>query len=196
MNYPVKNISGQKFNRWTVLGRAPNNKDSDAMWFCNCDCGTSNRIVRGVVLRNGESKSCGCYQRECAQKLNQLPTGEGAFNQMMNGYKQMAKARGLPFEITKEEFKALTKRNCHYCGVAPSQVYRRKFGTTYTYNGVDRVDSSQGYKVSNCVPCCGVHNLMKLDMTVEQFIAACQSVVDYQEQLKMNLSEVAMTKTL
>lgn len=181
MNFPVRDLSGQKFNRWTVIERAPNNKDSDAMWFCRCECGQE-RKVKGGFLRSGESQSCGCYQRECASRIKRLPTGQGAFNQLLNAYRQQAKARGLPFELTKDEFQALTKDNCNYCGKLPSQILSRADGNgTYTYNGVDRINSDLGYTKDNCVPCCGVHNLMKLDMTVEQFIAACQSVINYQK---------------
>ena len=32
-------ITNQKFNRWTVLSRADNNKRGEAMWLCRCDCG-------------------------------------------------------------------------------------------------------------------------------------------------------------
>lgn len=178
MNYPVKDIGNTKFNRWLVLSRAPNNKDNDAMWFCRCDCGTE-RIVRGVVLRNGESRSCGCYQRECAQNLKALPYGEGSFRQIFNTYKQLAKARELCFELTREEFRKLTKGNCHYCGIEPRQVLQRHCSTPYTYNGVDRLDSDIGYTTKNCVPACGTHNLMKLDMSVNEFLEACRSVVRF-----------------
>lgn len=30
---------GEKVNMLTVLRRAPNNKEGDAMWVCRCDCG-------------------------------------------------------------------------------------------------------------------------------------------------------------
>ncbi len=34
-------------------------------WLCRCECGTE-RLVRPYRLRNGESRSCGCLQREIA----------------------------------------------------------------------------------------------------------------------------------
>ncbi len=37
-------------------------------------------------------------------------------------------------------------------------------------SGIDRVDNSVGYEVDNCVPCCGVCNRMKRDLTKDQFI--------------------------
>jgi len=178
MNFPVKDLSGQRFDRWLVLGRAPNNKDNDSMWFCRCNCGTE-RIVRGVTLRNSESRSCGCYQKECAKALKVLPDGEGSFRQLYRTYKNWAKVDCREFNMSPEEFRELTQGNCFYCGIAPSQVIQRKFGTPYVYNGVDRLDSKLGYTKHNCVPCCGTHNKMKLDMSVAEFLEACRSVVRF-----------------
>lgn len=60
-------ITGQKFGRWTVIKRVPNLKSRDAKFLCKCDCGTE-REVLGKNLRNGRSKSCGCYKNEVDTK--------------------------------------------------------------------------------------------------------------------------------
>ena len=177
-NNHVPDLSGKKFYRWTVLFRAPNNKDSDAMWVCSCECGSGQRTVAGCHLRSGASKSCGCYQRECAGKLNALPEGEGSLRQLFRTYKwQATNNKQVSFEISENEFRELTKGNCYYCGAAPAQILQRSFGTPYTYNGVDRLDSAKGYTKENCVSCCGTHNLMKLDMSIDEFLEACRAVV-------------------
>lgn len=62
-------LTGQKFNRLTVLGRDFDKKDKSrqAQQKCKCDCG--NEIsVRGQCLRNGNTQSCGCYGKEQRQK--------------------------------------------------------------------------------------------------------------------------------
>ena len=51
-------ITGQRFGRWLVLGRAPNRKRT-TRWFCLCDCGIQRAVV-ATNLRNGTSRSCGC----------------------------------------------------------------------------------------------------------------------------------------
>lgn len=51
-------ITGQRFGRWSVIGRA-----AGSVWFCRCDCGTE-RAVTGSSLKLGTSTSCGCYSRE------------------------------------------------------------------------------------------------------------------------------------
>ncbi len=57
--------TGQRFGRWTVLGRAANTRDGDPRWwwYCRCACGTE-RAVRGTNLRRGVTRSCGCLDRE------------------------------------------------------------------------------------------------------------------------------------
>lgn len=52
---------GQRYERLTVTGRAPNKSSSDtnARWHCRCDCGRMT-IAYGQDLQRGKVKSCGC----------------------------------------------------------------------------------------------------------------------------------------
>ena len=56
--------TGKVYGRLTVLFRAKNN-GTKVMWHCRCECGKE-LDVHGVSLRNGNTKSCGCLQREKA----------------------------------------------------------------------------------------------------------------------------------
>jgi len=101
-----------------------------------------------------------------------LATGEAQLNTLYGHYKYSAKKRGHSFELTKEEFRLITKQSCFYCGLEPLQVRRGTLKqTTYIYNGIDRRDPIQGYLVNNCVPCCGFCNYMKGNLPAEQFDA-------------------------
>ncbi len=62
----AKDLTGKKFNRWTVLGRAGSNHKGLALWLCKCECGVE-RVVRGSDLRNGSSQSCGCLNIEASK---------------------------------------------------------------------------------------------------------------------------------
>ena len=67
---PAIDITGKKFNHWTVIKRAPNNKRGDAMWLCECDCDAhTQQIVKGSSLRSGHSKSCGCLKKQTAAEI-------------------------------------------------------------------------------------------------------------------------------
>ena len=65
----LKNEIGNVYGYLTVIERAPNNKDGRAMWKCRCKCGNE-VIVMGKHLRSGNTKSCGCYQKERATESN------------------------------------------------------------------------------------------------------------------------------
>lgn len=51
------------FGRWTVIKQVENKKSRDIKFLCRCECGTE-REVLGKNLKNGRSKSCGCYKKE------------------------------------------------------------------------------------------------------------------------------------
>lgn len=60
-------ISGMRYGRLTVIERAEDYVSSQGnkctQWLCRCDCGNT-KVVQGGSLRKGETKSCGCLNRE------------------------------------------------------------------------------------------------------------------------------------
>jgi len=62
------NMIDKTFNRWTIL-EFVEIRNSRAFWLARCKCGTE-RIVNGKDVRNGKSKSCGCYNIEQINKRN------------------------------------------------------------------------------------------------------------------------------
>lgn len=52
---------GKKFNFLSV--KKFSHIDKEAYWICECICGTI-KIIRGVQLRNGKTKSCGCLRKQ------------------------------------------------------------------------------------------------------------------------------------
>ena len=56
------NETGNKYGFLTVIERDGSNPQGKAVWLCQCDCGNLVQAT-GISLRNGTTKSCGCYQR-------------------------------------------------------------------------------------------------------------------------------------
>jgi len=54
------NEIGKKHNRLTVLSLYGRNKSGNVIWKCLCDCGNIVNVGSGN-LKNGKTKSCGCY---------------------------------------------------------------------------------------------------------------------------------------
>lgn len=58
-------MTGKKYGYWTVLKKEikTNQKKSNsraAAWLCKCKC-ENEKIIDGDILRDGSSKSCGCW---------------------------------------------------------------------------------------------------------------------------------------
>lgn len=60
-------LKGQRFGRLTVIEIAGYDEKRSFLWLCHCDCGNKT-IVRSGSLRSGDTKSCGCLQKEAASK--------------------------------------------------------------------------------------------------------------------------------
>src|SRR5436190_4358427 len=59
-------LTGQRFDRLTVLHDAGRSLEQTVLWCCRCDCGTET-TVRSAALRSGHTRSCGCLQPETAR---------------------------------------------------------------------------------------------------------------------------------
>ena len=75
-----KNISNQKFNKWTVSDKYETRGRNRVYWWCKCDCGTE-KWVLSYNLRNNISKSCGClppkFSEEQIRKNKERNTTHG-----------------------------------------------------------------------------------------------------------------------
>jgi len=113
-----------------------------------------------------------------------LPGDEAAFRQLLGSYKKNARHRGLPFDISTEAFRAITKQDCHYCGVPPTNTYKhwsagKRLRDPYIYNGIDRIDSTKGYTEDNVVPCCTMCNRRKMESTISELFSWVKRVYEH-----------------
>jgi hypothetical protein len=170
MGCPLKDMTGLRFGRLLVQYRAPDRlrgirKDPHSFWHCLCDCGKETEVY-ATTMRRGEVKSCGCLKRE-----NQgAPVRRRPVEIMLQRYKNGAKRRNLSWGLTLNEFEVLTSSDCHYCGAKPSKI-SPYIGKDWKYNGVDRIDNTNGYFSENTLPCCETCNLMKCDMSYSDFVS-------------------------
>ena len=167
-----KNLTGQKFGELTILFIDERiNKYKRIYWKCRCECGNICSVA-SCQLISGKTKSCGCLRR--------LDEGIACFNRLFDIYQRSAKRRGFKFNLTKKEFKELTKNNCYYCEIIPSQkVSKNKANGNYIYNGIDRIDSTKDYEISNCCSCCKNCNFMKLNLSINDFLIHIKKIYNY-----------------
>lgn len=166
-------LEGQQFGQLLAISATDKrNHNKTIMWLCRClNCGTE-VTVSSTKLKNSEINSCGCMEHVRSARTS---PGESGFNSILNDYRQGAKRRGLEFNLSKDEFRELTSSNCTYCGLSPSSISygskgaKKEYGK-YTFNGIDRLDSSIGYEMNNCVTCCTECNLAKGSRSYDEFI--------------------------
>jgi len=138
----------------------------------------------GWSIDNAFCKGCGCeltiryrgffcdsscrrvYQRRSisnAKKLKEQGSG-GVEQSSFGSWAKKASKRGIPWALEFHDFMNLWQKPCWYCGSDIQTV------------GIDRKDSSIGYRVGNCVPCCGTCNLAKMTLSVSEFVGLCVRV--------------------
>ena len=61
-----QDLTGRTFGYLTVVKRAEKGDSRHRYWVCNCICGNE-KIVEESHLKNGHTKSCGCYRKEVRQ---------------------------------------------------------------------------------------------------------------------------------
>lgn len=166
------NFIGKRFGKLLITKKLGSNKNRSLLWNAVCDCGNIIKITSRSLLY-GNAKSCGCLRR--------IEKGEANFNKLFLNYKNSAKVRKIIFNLTKEEFRILTKNRCYYCGSEPKQKSHRKFSNgAYLFNGIDRKNNLLGYTKENSLPCCFVCNRAKGNMSYKDFMLWIKTIATRQ----------------
>jgi len=156
----IKDYSGQKSNLLTAkcFSHVHNNS---SYWVFLCECGSEKTLRSNKVFSKTKPiKSCGCLKKE---------NTNSAFKLILRTYKNGANRRCLSFELTEEQFKEITSKNCYYCGISPSNISKTPI-SIYNYNGIDRKNNSLGYTIENSLPCCTLCNKSKRDLDYSYFM--------------------------
>lgn len=198
---------GQRFSRLISIKAGKiveSRKVTKRYWFFKCDCGNEKELDIRIVMA-GYVISCGCAKRNRNPSPWLKKPGEVSFNDRYRAYKSSAEQRDIEFKLTIGQYISIVTQECFYSGDVPQpyNTYLTKDGSlrklkTYkeiseetierawiNTNGIDRIDSSKGYTLDNCVPCCKKCNIMKLDSSKDDFIAQAYKIVAHQEKQKI-----------
>lgn len=163
------------------IGSSNSHSRPRKLYKCLCDCGNFTIVNSGKLspTNTQSTRSCGCLRSETATLTKRKGTAaESTARLVWSRYKD-----GCSFE----EFMKLSQQNCFYCGTAPSRTanYRKKVkgiseewatAANFTYNGLDRVDSSKEHISSNIVPCCTTCNTMKMSLSQKEFLTHVKKI--------------------
>ena len=122
---------------------------------------------------------CREYQREYDHKRPITPErreSQRVYHQTSKGKfwrdKKGSKSRGYSWELSMDQSALFYTQPCHYCGEPPNGKL----------NGIDRQDSSVGYIIENCVPCCTTCNYAKQQLSPDEFVWHCKKVVQFNKK--------------
>jgi len=172
-------VPGMRFGSWIILYYLGKHKNGRRTWMCRCICGKEKEVIENN-LKCGTSKSCGCrgviklIQRNKKLRNNVMDINLAMAKQVISGYKADAKRRNYVWDLSFEKCIKLFNNNCFYCGDAPDNVRTtvgRKKNLFFKYNGIDRIDNTNGYVGGNVVSCCKKCNRAKDTMTTKEFLA-------------------------
>ena len=163
-------VSGMRFSRLVAIEFVGKDKANNARWLFRCDCGQEKAILLRHV-RKGITRSCGCLHKEIVRNMLIKESGLSSLNRIIAQYKADAKRRRQTFTLSREAIERLTKDTCFYCVKQPEQIKGGiHYNGYYSYNGLDRRSTMEGYTSSNTVTACRQCNFAKGLLDVEDFL--------------------------
>lgn len=146
-------LQGKKFGYLTAI--KPNGRDSGGrvLWECKCKCGNT-ILVRGYSLKEGNTKSCGCYQKEKASEANS--THHESFSRLHGIWTGMKARCNNPHRKCYERYGA---RGIKVCAEWESNYEAfREWAIISGYDPnakygectLDRIDNNGDYSPDNC----------------------------------------------
>lgn len=170
-----QDITGQRFNNWTVILRCENDANNNTTWLCRCSCGSEVKIGQSN-LRSGASSRC----KDCKYAAKIQSDKTATISRYLSDYKSNAKSRNLAWQLSYEEFESLVTQVCYYCNCSPTlkSGWRAYASRKFAVNGIDRFDNSLGYTLNNCMPCCTICNMAKKTLHGSEFIRHCKAVAE------------------
>lgn len=152
----AKDLTGQKFNRWTVIERQGENKGSRVMYLCRCECGT-NSLVRADSLTRGGSQSCGCIPKFIdltGKKFERLTVVERLENNK-HGHTSWRCVCDCGTTTVAESY-SLTSGNYKSCGCRPRGRFSDLSGKQFGYlTVIERGENIGPAATWRCVCECG-----------------------------------------
>lgn len=145
--YKKLHLEGQKFGRLVALKETGKRTSRGfILWECLCDCG--NKVeVASSLLKNGNTKSCGCYQRDQASKYSKR---HGLSDTPIHNVWKTIKQRCL--NEKNHDFKyyggrgiTLSKSWNIFENFYNDMIYGYKQGLT-----IERINNDKGYSKKNC----------------------------------------------
>jgi hypothetical protein len=184
----MENLRGKKFN-FLIPIKPLFKYRRNWVWKCKCDCGSITN-VQASKLKNGSTKSCGCFkQKNIKPKFGSNHRNWSGYQDISKSFynriKQTAKYRGITFNINIKYLWQLYKKQngkCAYTGkkiFLPIYVKQLRGENNENIASLDRIDNDKGYIKNNLHWICKRVNYMKHSMTEDYFFEWIKLIYKY-----------------
>lgn len=154
MTCKARNLAGKRFQRLIVITSAGADRWRSALWLCQCDCG-SQKIIRGSSLSSGNTKSCGCIQRESATLTGRAKATHGATSndRKTKEYRCWRGMKTRCYNSNHKTYSGYGDRDITVCDrwLESFENFVSDMGLAPTSkHSIDRIDNNGNYEPSNC----------------------------------------------
>lgn len=165
-----KDYSGSKFNYLTLMSFLQYNKGlGGSVWKVLCDCGNIRELLAKDVA-SGKVKSCGkCkyHSKLMSQSRGGIQSVGRGEQELFRRYLRKALKESTKWALSIVELRGLISKSCDFCGIKESVKLK---GSKLRYNYIERLESTKGYLVSNCITVCADCKRAKGPLIPQQFI--------------------------
>lgn len=144
-------LTGQRFDFLTVIGRGENNRHGQARWRCRCVCGRETLVATGK-LKSGRTISCGCMGLLHATQAK-IRHGDAISANTARLYKvwnAMKRRCGNPNCV---QYKYYGGKGVEVCGEWREYERFKAWALEHGYADgltIDRIDPDGNYEPGNC----------------------------------------------
>jgi hypothetical protein len=141
-------LVGQTFGRLKVLSKKDSN-NGDMTWLCKCSCG-KNKIIRGMSLKDGSTRSCGCLRLETLRTngLTHGHTRAGGATRIYRIWHGMSNRCNNP---NNKDYFRYGGRGIKVCKRwSRFENFLKDMGEPNKNLSIERKNNDRGYSPSNC----------------------------------------------
>ena len=199
-----KDFTGMKYDKLTFVRKTDKKAGKNSRrykWELVCECGNTH-YCDPYQVTCGNIKNCPrCADRTQGGLSHRIYTPTISSARRVWAY---YKKEGLDFDT----FYDLSQQPCYYCNCLPHTTINIASGKMaeryselqrsegqFTYNGLDRIDSTKGHTVDNIVPCCWDCNMSKMAQTLDEFLDHIERMYAHTRRLRQKISVAPTTFT-